>query len=347
MEDRMTQLLADIEKLQKEKAELQWANAPFSIDTIKDSDIPFYTGFPSRAVFDKVFAYFNPDPNGENLILNSSDSKGVSATGTKTGRPRKPTPQNQFFLFLCRVRVGLMEQYLANRFGVSVSTVSNLVISWANYIYLKLGVLNIWPSKQQIKSNMPSSFKEKYPSTRIIIDCTEIKTQMSSSLLSKSMTYSNYKSSNTLKGLIGITPGGCVSFVSQLYTGCISDQEITRRSGLLKMDFDDGDSIMADKGFEIQDLLDQMPVCVKLNIPPKLGLYGQMALLDVRDTQSIAAERIHVERAINKIKNFHIFDQVIPISLSGSINQIWTTCAVLTLFHNPIISCPIADSVLN
>ena len=185
---------------------------------------------------------------------------------------------------------------------------------------------------------MPVTFKEKYPSTRVIIDCTEIKTEMASSLMLKSQTYSSYKSSNTLKGLVGIAPGGAITFVGQLYHGSISDREITKRSGLLGLDFKEGDNVMADKGFDIQDMLDEKGV--RLNIPPFLGQYGQMTESDVQKTQSIAAERIHVERAINKIKNFHIFDQVIPMSLFGSINQIWTVCALLTLFHDPIISCP-------
>ena len=67
-------------------------------------------------------------------------------------------------------------------------------------------------------------------------------------------------------------------------------------------------------------------------------MQDQMPANDVLQTQQIAAERIHVERTINKIKNFHIFDQIIPISLAGSINQIWTVCGLLTLFQNPIIS---------
>ena len=159
---------------------------------------------------------------------------------------------------------------------------------------------------------------------------------MSSSLLIKSQTYSNYKSTNTLKGLIGIAPAGGVCFVSQLYTGCISDKVITERSGFLDLPFDRGDSVMADKGFDIQDLLDRLGLT--LNIPPFLGLSGQMTGEDVSNTQSIAAERIHVERAINKIKTFHIFDHVIPLSLVGSIFQIWTVCALLTLFQEPIIS---------
>ena len=93
---------------------------------------------------------------------------------------------------------------------------------------------------------------------------------------------------------------------------------------------------MADKGFDIQDLLD--PISVKLNMPPFLHMQDQMPVQDVLETQQIAAERIHVERAINKIKNFHLFDQVIPLSLAGSINQLWTVCGLLTLFQKPIIS---------
>ena len=84
------------------------------------------------------------------------------------------------------------------------------------------------------------------------------------------------------------------------------------RSGILDLPCDDGDGVMADKGFTTDDLL---PLGVALNIPPFLKHYDQMPPEDVAKTQVIAALRIHVERAINKIKNFHIWDQVTPLSL--------------------------------
>lgn len=74
---------------------------------------------------------------------------------------------------------------------------------------------------------MPASFKEMYPSTHVIIDCTEIFIGMPSSFRSQSATYSNYKHHNTAKGLIGISPSAAVSFVSDLYAGRSSDKEIT------------------------------------------------------------------------------------------------------------------------
>ena len=36
-------------------------------------------------------------------------------------------------------------------------------------MYLKLGQLNIWPSRKVVDDYMPHDFKSKYPQTRVII----------------------------------------------------------------------------------------------------------------------------------------------------------------------------------
>lgn len=74
---------------------------------------------------------------------------------------------------------------------------------------------------------------------------------MPSSLLLNSELFSSDKNNATLKCQVGITPGGAISFVSQLYTGHVSDQEIVMRSGFLDQQFNNGDSIMADNGFKL------------------------------------------------------------------------------------------------
>lgn len=111
--------------------------------------------------------------------------------------------------------------------------------------------------------------------------------------------FSSYKNHTTLKALVGITPGGALSFVSRLYTGRISDREIVLCSGFLDQTFDNGDSVMADKGFTVQDML---PPRVGLNVPPFLGSQSQMSAEDVVKTLSITSLRVHVERAINNKK---------------------------------------------
>ena len=290
-----------------------------------------------------TYTYLNPGENGENIrywrsVQNDVDPEYYEREpelGVGPGRPRILNFKEEFFLVMCRLRQGLAERHLGHLYNISQSTVSRIVISWVNFMYLRFGQLNTWPSRKVVDDTMPQDFRSKYPNTRAIIGCTEIKCQMPSSLLLSSELFSTYKNHTTLKGLVAISPAGHISFISQLYTGSISDREITERSGFLDLRFEANDSVMADKGFTIQDLL---PVSVSLNIPPFLGSSAQMPAEDVVKTQEIASLRIHVERAINKIKNFHIWDSVVSLSLFGIVNQMWTVCAHLCNVQDPIIS---------
>ena len=89
---------------------------------------------------------------------------------------------------------------------------------------------------------------------------------------------------------------------------------------------------MADKGFKIGDIL---PLGVKLNIPPFLGANTQMSAEDV--VRQTAGLRTHVERAINKIKNFLIWKGEIPLSLFSVLNQMWSVCAFSCNTQDPLI----------
>ena len=152
---------------------------------------------------------------------------------------------------------------------------SRIFVTWINYMYLKFGQICIWPSKEVVQATMPTDFKEKFPTSRVIIDCTEVRCKMPSSLLLNSELFSSYKNHVPLKGLVGISPSGAITFISQLNTGSISDQEIVIRSGFLSQKFENGDTVMADKGFQIADIF---PLGVKLNIPPFLGANTQCLL---------------------------------------------------------------------
>ena len=109
-------------------------------------------------------------------------------------------------------------------------------------------------SRHIVNDTMPACFKAHYPQTQIIIDCTEIFIQMPSSFRAQSQTYSQYKSHNTAKGLVGISPSGMITFISHLYGGHVSDKAITQSCGLIDL-LEAGDVVMADKGFDTQDLL--------------------------------------------------------------------------------------------
>ena len=145
------------------------------------------------------------------------------------------------------------------------------------------------------------------------------------------ITFSNYKNHNTLKALIVITPSGVVSFISDLYGGNISDKKLTHLSGLLDL-LEPGDAIMADRGFTIDDIL---PPGVTLNVPPRLNDSGQLTESEWTTTRHIASVRIHVERAMERIKNYQILHNV-PNSMHNKINQVFLYVLYLLIFSHPL-----------
>ncbi len=295
----------------------------------------FYTGFHSFELFSNF--YHAMRPTASNITTWTQMQRinaGASQPLQDNFRQTNLLIIDQLLLFLQKVRLGTFDQELADKFKVSVSTVSRTVITWANFLYFLLGSSPLWPSRSAVDNNMPESFKQMYPKTRVILDCTEIHTQTPSSLNLNSEFYSHYKGRNTMKSLVGITPAGAICFVSSLYPGSISDKQITKQSGVLQL-LEPGDAVMADKGFLIENELRELGV--ELIIPPFLTKQrSQLSKEEVYDTQKIARLRIHVERAIRRIKEFHIFDQPIQLAFSGTVNQIWAVCCLLTNFQGPL-----------
>ena len=325
LETQTIQLQKRIAELEKQVASSQFRLANISEDNQR---ILFYTGFPDYATLKACYDYFGP-------AVNSLNYWGSIVQGNSTGRKRTRSlpPLEEFFLVLVRLRLGLFERDLAYRFGVSVSTVSRICITWINFLYLKLKELPLWPKRESVLSCMPACFKQLYPTTRVIIDATEIFVETPSLPELQQMTYSSYKNHNTFKGLIGISPGGAITFVSELFPGSISDKELTRKSGLLDL-LENGDSVMADRGFDIQD--DLTPLGVKLNIPPFLKGKKQLEENERIETRRIASLRIHVERAMERIKNLHIFDRTLPATLTDVCEQMFFVCAALSNFLPPL-----------
>ena len=68
---------------------------------------------------------------------------------------------------------------------------------------------------------------------------------------------------------------------------------------------------MADRGFQIQEDL-FLHFC-KLQVPPGAQKKSQMTKEEVQKTKEIANLQIHVERAINRIKNYQILKRHCPL----------------------------------
>ncbi|CAC5390155.1 unnamed protein product [Mytilus coruscus] len=128
----------------------------------------------------------------------------------------------------------------------------------------KLKSLIVWLPREVIRDCCPESFRENYPRTTCIIDCAETFIQRPTILRSRGETYSNYKSYNTAKYLVVISPHGQIMFISKAFGGRASDKFIVEKSGFMNYLLPE-EEIMADRGFTIDDLL--FPLRVKLSIP--------------------------------------------------------------------------------
>uniref|UniRef100_A0A665X4C3 FinTRIM family, member 97 n=1 Tax=Echeneis naucrates TaxID=173247 RepID=A0A665X4C3_ECHNA len=249
--------------------------------------------------------------NGAVLVLFNWDSFTSRSSGEDTIEtesddiPPILQPIDDSFLFMNYLSLGLMQKDLACRLKLHQSTVSHIINIWANFLFTILGAVGIWLDRETIQAHLPESFLD-YPDTQVILDCTKLHCQTPNSVLLQSEEFSNYKSHCTFKGLIGMTPYGAQSGIVAFLNPSMA--------------------ILVDKGFVVEDC-----VPCKVNIPTFLSKRAQLSGPDDRKTQSIARLRVYVEHFIRTVKEQKMFSTVIPLSLTGSINWLYTIACLLNL----------------
>ena len=152
-----------------------------------DSLVKLYTGFPSFELLVAFYKFLGPSVDH----LNYWGTKNSTVT-----RQKKLDSFNCFFLTLIKLRLDLPEKDLACRFGISTASVSRYFITWVCFMYHHLKAIDWCPTAEQVAGTLPNAFKEKYPTTYMIIDATEVFINTPSDLVLQSSTWSNYKQHN-------------------------------------------------------------------------------------------------------------------------------------------------------
>lgn len=218
---------------------------------------------------------------------------------------------------------------LAMYFGINRNTISRIVHIWTDILFICFHKVDFWEMKY--------SRDDLYT---VMLDCTEIPIEKPKDANMQQVTWSNYKNTNTFKSLIGNDEAGSIIFISDIFVGGISDREIVKKSGILDK-LQPGDSVLADRGFVISDLLEDKNVL--LNLPPFLRNKTQFSEDEVRKTRRIASRRITVENVIGQAKKAKILTDRCKSHLWPIMNKIHYNCFSIANIRNPVVKIPARD----
>ena len=234
------------------KAELALKGLPpfTDQDFMSDEFTHFYTGLPNIGILKVTFEHVHKTLPAE--------------------RNTKLAPFQEFVCTLIKLSINPPIQDLGYRFGVSTSTVSRILLKWLRQMD---------PDREALQTTMPVCFQESFgKKVAIIIDCFEIFIERPSNLEARATTWSNYKHKNTAKVLLGITPQGVISFVTNSWGGRVNDKYLTENCGILKKLLP-GDVVLADRGFDIRESVGMIQA--SLQIPAFTKGKSQLSALEV------------------------------------------------------------------
>ncbi|XP_037526446.2 uncharacterized protein LOC119403592 [Rhipicephalus sanguineus] len=250
--------------------------------------------------------------------------------------------ENKLLLFLIKLKHGLPFSVLGVLFNVHRTTTSRIFKGLLVNITAATKTWLHWPSRRAVLATLPPSFREHYPNCRVIIDCTELETEVPRGVEKQNLWYSQYKGRHTVKYLIGIAPNGLVlmllyikTFLSKGFGGRTTDATITVQSDFLSL-LEPGDLVLADKGFPgIRTSVGEKNATL---VMPPFATSPQFTESEVDATYETASVRIHVERVIQRLKIFDIITHKIPYELTGYCDEILHVLSVITNLKSHIFA---------
>ena len=219
---------------------------------------------------------------------------------------RKITDYRSVLVVLSKIRHNESFAYMAIRFGSSQATIGRIFRNNIQKVYSCFIPFVTWPSSSLIRLNLPIPFRIRHHNLNSIIDCFEVAIEKPTSAVQQSATWSSYKNSNTIKFLISITPDGIINYISDGFGGRTSDRAILENSSYLDV-VPENSAILADRGFkQVQSILAKKK-CTLIR-PPSASSTQKLSAKDVFTGRRIASLRIHVERAICRLRDFKLLE---------------------------------------
>ena len=173
------------------------------------------------------------------------------------------------------------------------------------------------PDLEVILATTPDQFRQ-FKNVVGITDSSEVFIETPKNVELQSATCDEYKHYNTIKVLVCVTPTSSLIYISDCYTGCISDKALTKESSLLD-ELPSCSSIMADKGINLFDECNARNI--HFIVPPKRQVASQITPSEVSKTSTITKVRILVEQVIRRIKTFKVLVTEMPTLMLENVND--------------------------
>lgn len=262
--------------------------------------------------FTKCFDQIGPDTNQKKFMMCTRD---------------------RIVLTMMRIKLAISFSALAAFFDVLVQTCSNYFKDSVIVLSKILRCAILWPDKEFILKNMPKCFS-KYRCTRVILDAYEIPVEKPKCIQCRVRLYSHYKKNFTAKIMMLCSPSGLITHCSPAFGGRASDKVVTLNTGIYEM-CDPGDGIMVDKGFDIDtECQDHL---IKLIRPPFMRK-KKFSTAESVECAKIARARVHVERIIQRVRQYLFLRNKIPWNLISYLDDIVIIVSGLVNLSKPIMA---------
>ena len=125
-----------------------------------DAKMKFYTGTNAIALFNKIFRLIQPCLSAKNFSKIRHQRCNIT---------KKLSQRDEFLLTLMHLRLELLIEVLAERFGVSPTLCSYIFTTWIKLLSKILGkALVVWPPKESIWEHLPETLLKSSYECRVI-----------------------------------------------------------------------------------------------------------------------------------------------------------------------------------
>ena len=150
-----------------------------------DDDIRFWTGFYSYKAL-TIFWEHYLEPNSKSMrYWGSMNANNEFYSSTKCGQKWRLCPLDELFMVLVKLKRSSANKDLAERFSIHETHVSRVFVSWIKLLHIVLESIDIWLPRSKVRKYMPA-----LGDVRVVIDCTEIRSERPSDFEVECATYS-------------------------------------------------------------------------------------------------------------------------------------------------------------